>query len=65
MLLFKTFTQEFEFSRHLEHMVSYQGMQCGLPEFLVGEFGSFEIFCKDDFWIKPDVSYFSNCKHQK
>ena len=43
MLLFKTYTLGFEFDRHLEHMVSYQGMQRGLPVFLVGEFGTFEI----------------------
>ena len=44
MLLFQTYTLEFEFDRHLEHMVSYQGMQSGFPVFLVGEFGTFEIF---------------------
>ena len=44
LLLFKTYVLEFEFDRHLEHMVSYQGMQSGLPVFLVGEFGTFEIF---------------------
>ena len=44
MLLFKMFTLEFEFNRHLELMVSYQGMQSGLPVFLVGEFGTFKIF---------------------
>ena len=47
VLLFKTYTPEFEFDRHLEHMVSCQGMQSGLPAFLVGEFGAFERFlCK-------------------
>ena len=30
MFLFKTCTLEVEFDRHLEHMVSYQGMQSGL-----------------------------------
>ena len=44
VLLFKTYTLAFEFDRHLEHMVSYQGMQSGLPVFLLGEFGTFEIF---------------------
>ena len=44
MLLFKMYTLEFEFDRHLKHMVSYQGMQSGLPVFLVGELGTFEIF---------------------
>ena len=44
MLLFKTYTLEFEFDRYLEHMVSYQGIQSGLPVFVVGEFGAFEIF---------------------
>ena len=41
MLLFKMYTLEFEFDRHLE---SYQGMLNGLPVLLVGEFGTFEIF---------------------
>ena len=40
----KVHTHEFEFDRHLEHMFSYQGMQSELPGFLVGEFGTFEIF---------------------
>ena len=44
MLFFKTYTLEFEFDRHLEHVVRYQGIQSGLPLFLVGEFGTFEIF---------------------
>ena len=44
MLLFKTYTLEFEFDGHLEHKVSCQGMQSGLPVFLVGEFVTFEIF---------------------
>ena len=39
MLLYKMYTLEFEFGRHLEHIVSYQGMQSGLSVFLVGEFG--------------------------
>ena len=34
--------------RHLEHMVSYQGMQSGLPVFVVvGEFNAFEFFMKN------------------
>ena len=60
MLPFKTYTLEFEFDRHLEHVVSYQGMHSGLPVFLVGEFGNFEIFIKNDCLVKPDFSYFSN-----
>ena len=44
ILLFETFTLEFEFDRHLKHIVSYQGMQSGLPKFLVGELGTFESF---------------------
>ena len=40
MFLFKTYTLEFEFNVHLEHMVSYQGIQSGLSLFLVGEFGT-------------------------
>ena len=35
----------------------YQGMQSGLPVFLVGEFDTFEIFMQT--WLaKPDFSYF-------
>ena len=45
MLFFKTYTLEIEFDRHLLHMVIYQGMQSGLPVFLVSEFGTFEILC--------------------
>ena len=44
MLLFKTYTLESEHDRHLEHMVSYRGTQSGLSMFLVGEFGTLEIF---------------------
>ena len=44
MLLFKSYTLGFEFDRHLEHMVSYQGMQSGLPVLLVDEFGTSQIF---------------------
>ena len=46
LLLFKTFTLEFELDRHLEHMFSYQGMQSGLSVFLIFDFGTFVIFCK-------------------
>ena len=44
MLLFKTYTMECEFNRHLEHVVSYQAMQSGLTVFLVDEIFTFEIF---------------------
>ena len=64
MLLFKTYTLEFEFDRLLELMVSYQGTQSVLAVFLVGEFGTFEILCKSDCFVKPDFSYFSNRKHK-
>ena len=64
LLLFKTFTLEFEFDRYLEHMFSYQRMQSGLPMFLVGEIGTFEIFFKTDCLEKPDFSYFSNYKQK-
>ena len=53
MFLFKTYTLEFEFDRHLEHIVSDQGMRSGLPVFLVGEFGAFEIFIQNDCFAKP------------
>ena len=65
MFLFKMYTLEFEFDWHLEHMVSYQGLQSRLLVFLVGEFGTFEIFMQNDCLIKPDLSYFFNYKHQK
>ena len=65
MLLFKAYTLEFEFDRHLEHMVSYQGTQSGLAVFVVGEFGNFEILCKNDCLVRPYSSYFSNYKHKK
>ena len=58
MFLFKTYTLEFEFDRHLKRMVSYQGM------LLVGEFGAFEIFMKNVCSAKPDSSYFPNKKHK-
>ena len=41
---FKTFTLEFGFDRHLEHMLGYQEMQSKLPVFLAGKFGTLEIF---------------------
>ena len=62
-LLFKTYTPGFEFDRHLKHIVSYQ--QNGLPVFLIGEFGTFEIFMQNDCLEKPDISYLFNYKHQK
>ena len=66
MFLFKTYTLEFEFDRHLEHMVSYQGMQSGLQVFVAGELGAFEIFRQNKCLEKPDFSYFSNWKcHNK
>ena len=66
LLLFKTYTLEFEFDRHLEDTVSYQGMQSGLPVFLVGEFDTFSRFFVQNYClVKPDFSYFSNYKHSK
>ena len=41
MFPFKTYILEFEFDRHLDHMVSNQRMQSGLPEFVVGEFATY------------------------
>ena len=44
--LIKT-NRKFEFDKDLEHMVSYQGMQSGLPAFHAGEFSAFRRFlCK-------------------
>ena len=54
MLLLKMNTMEFEFERHLGHMVSYQGMQSQLPEFLAGI--NSMIFVQDDCLAKPDFS---------
>ena len=65
MLLFKTYALEFEFDRHLKHMVSSQGMQSGLSVFLVGKFGTFEVFMQKRLFGRPDFSYFSNFKRQK
>ena len=59
-----TYTLEFEFDRHLEHMVRHR-MQSGLYVFVVGEFGAFEIFMQNGCFAKPDFSYFSNWKHKK
>ena len=64
MLLFQMYTLGFEFDRHLEKLVSYQGKQSGLPVFLVGEFGALRIFMQNDCFAKPDISYFSNWKRQ-
>ena len=53
------------FDRHIKHMVRYQGMQSGLPVFLVGEFDAVEIFMQNDRFAKPiRLSYFSNSKRQ-
>ena len=60
MFLFKTYTLELEFDRHLEHMISYQAMQSGLPVFVVGE-----IFMQNGCFSNPDFSYFSNWKRPK
>ena len=60
MLLYKTYTLEFEFDRHLEYMVSYEGMQSWFPMFLVGEFGAFKIIMQNDSFAKLDFLYFSN-----
>ena len=57
---------QFKFDIHLELMVSYQGLQSGLPMFVVGEFGTFQTFPKiNDCLIRFDFSYFSNSKHPK
>ena len=64
MLLFKTYTMEFEFNRQLEHMVSHQGMQSRLPVFLVGEFGTYEIFMQNDCLERPDFSQFYSYRHK-
>ena len=56
MLHFKTYTLEFEFDRHLGHMVTYQGTQSGLPVFLVGEFGAFKVFMQNDSFAKYEFS---------
>ena len=46
VILFKTYTLEFEVDRHIEHMVSYQGMQSGLLVFLVGDLALSRFLCK-------------------
>ena len=46
MLLFKTYTLKFEIDRHLKHMVSYQGIQSGLPVFLVVNSALSRFLCK-------------------
>ena len=65
MLLFKTYILEFAFDRHLELMVSYQGMQSGISVFLVSELSTFEILCKIGCLVNPDFSYFSNYQHKR
>ena len=54
MLLFKTYTFELEFDRHpeLEHLISYQGMQSGLPVLLVGELDTVEIIMQKSLFGK-------------
>ena len=37
-------------------MVSYQGMQSGVPVYFVGEFGTFDILMQNDCLVKPDFS---------
>ena len=65
MLLFKTNTLEFAFGRHIEHMVSYQGMPTELPMFLARVKSALSRFsCKYDCSAKPDFSYVSTWKHQ-
>ena len=64
MLLFKTYTLEFEFDRHLEHMVSYQGTWSGLLCYFLINSTFWGSFCKNDCLVKPDFSYFSNYKHE-
>ena len=62
MFLFKTYMcrLEFEFDRHLEHMVSYEGMQSWLPMFVVGEFRTFGIFMQNNSFVKPDFGNLKN-----
>ena len=51
MFLFKRTHLNFSV-RHLEHMVNYQGMHCGLPVFVIGEFDAFEIFMQNEYFAK-------------
>ena len=46
VLLFKTYTLEFEFDRHLKRMVSYQGMQNGLAVLLSVNSALSRFLCK-------------------
>ena len=55
---FKMYTLQSEFDRHVEHIVSYQGMQSGLPLFLVREFSTCEIFMQNDCFANPDFFIF-------
>ena len=64
MLLFRMYTLKFEFDRHLENMVSYQGMQSGLPVFLVAEFDALEIFVQNDWLGKPDFHISGKVKNK-
>ena len=51
MFHFKTCVLEFEFDRHLEHMVSYQEWQSGVPVCVVCKFSVFEIFMQNDCFL--------------
>ena len=55
MLLFKTYTLEFEFDRHLEHMVICQGFQ-SVSCWWIQHFRDF--YAKNDCLIKPDFFIF-------
>ena len=69
MLLFKTYTLEFEFDRHLKHMISYQEMQSGFPYFLLVNSALSRFLCKNDcrkidhIWAEYDhILLFTNHK---
>ena len=64
MLLFKTYMLEFEFDRHLEYMVSYQGIKMGFPWCVFVNSGVSGFLCKNDCLVKPDFSYFSSYKQK-
>ena len=65
MLLFKTYTLEFEFDRRPRHMVCYQGIQIGIPVLLVGEFGTFEIFMQECLFGKARFFIFLQLQTSK
>ena len=52
------------YDRHLKHMVTYHGMQSGLPVFVVEEFGPFEIFMQNECFAKPDISPTGDVKNR-